>query len=86
MMLLSMVHASEVLQGKREGRGDTSQVQNWSNFRNASVDKVRELLLQRGGTGRQRTTYGGTSQTDLRTDLRVLFRLTVSPRQIVVLL
>lgn len=42
MMLLSMVHSREVEQGKREGRGDTSQAQNWSNFRNASVDKARE--------------------------------------------
>lgn len=39
-MLLSMVHTREILEGKREGRGDTSQAQNWSNFRNASVDKV----------------------------------------------
>lgn len=39
-MLLSMVHAREILLGKREGRGDTSQAQNWSNFRNASVDKA----------------------------------------------
>lgn len=42
MMLLSMVHSREVEQGKREGRGDTSQAQNWSNFRNASVDKVSQ--------------------------------------------
>ncbi|CAN0433394.1 unnamed protein product, partial [Laminaria digitata] len=34
MMLLSMVHSREIEQGKREGRGDTSQAQNWSNFRN----------------------------------------------------
>ncbi|CAM9234327.1 unnamed protein product, partial [Sphacelaria rigidula] len=40
MTLLSMVHAIEVQQGKREGRGDTSQGQNWSNFRNAHMDKV----------------------------------------------
>lgn len=42
MMLLSMVHSREVEQGKRESRGDTSQGQNWSNFRNASVDKARQ--------------------------------------------
>lgn len=41
MMLLSMVHSREILQGKKEGRGDTSQGQNWSNFRNARMDKVR---------------------------------------------
>lgn len=42
-MLLSMVHTREILEGRREGRGDTSQAQNWSNFRNARVDKVREI-------------------------------------------
>lgn len=46
MTLLSMVHAIEVQQGKREGRGDTSQGQNWSNFRNAHMDKVRKEMAE----------------------------------------
>lgn len=47
MILLSMVHDVEIKQGKREGRGDTSQAQNWSNFRNARMDRVGEKRSQR---------------------------------------
>ncbi|CAM9330153.1 unnamed protein product [Ectocarpus sp. 12 AP-2014] len=46
MMLLSMVHSREILQGKKEGRGDTSQGQNWSNFRNARMDKEPTELVE----------------------------------------
>ncbi|CAM9147172.1 unnamed protein product [Ectocarpus sp. 12 AP-2014] len=46
MMLLSMVHSREILQGKKEGRGDTSQGQNWSNFRNARMDKEPVELVE----------------------------------------
>lgn len=51
MMLLSMVHSREIQEGKREGRGDTSQAQNWSNFRNARIDKVRKQVPCSSGPG-----------------------------------